>query len=293
MDRTLMGERGGSTVTLTEVGFWFCHTVGRWLLPVNVGNVVIAVIGFFVLACLSIGLVGLAAGLIGHSSEECQEAQETASLLPITAFTVGYSAYLATAQLTTTLDQITNRLLAPIFVPVVILIAIILERATGPVATSTRRLLLCGFVALLVIQALSMFQIVLEAGREGRGYARSSWRESNLVGEVVRLADDATICSNNPHALWAGTGRNLVWLSPTPEELADSLAAVGRADAPCIPSEGASRYLVWFNEGIAETFATPAQLAEHYSLEELVEDNDGSIYRLDVCPDGGCDENSE
>lgn len=123
----------------------------------------------------------------------------------LAAFVALYVVVLVVSASTKWLDPLDDRLLAPIFVPLVALAAAVLDRAA--VRWSGRRGAHWALVgpAALALCAAGLAWGDAEVGGEtadGRGYAAQRWRDSDLVAMVERTELPATVYSNAPGGLY-------------------------------------------------------------------------------------------
>lgn len=283
VDGTLMGPRRESTNSLPKIAYWYSHTVGEWFATARLPGPVLAVVGAVVATGLAIGAVATV-----RRNDGPVDAAPVRSLMPLTLFIVGYSLYLVLAQLSTRLDQISNRLLSPVLVPTVIVATSVLGRS---VPMAGRRLRVLGSMSVAVVlgvQALGLVELVVHRATNGRGFTEAAWTESPLVRAVSGLPDDALVVSNQPHGLWATTGRQPIvhWWTEIPEDERfelESRIALGLGSPRC-----GSAYLAWFDLVRGVRVDAPIHNDGGLEFEVVGTFDDGVLYRLDASVATAC-----
>lgn len=284
VDETLMGPRYPSTDTPAQVGYRIVRTVGEWLAPVPVPGPLLGLIGFGLLG----GLVGSIIVVWRRRGGE-QQTPFSVYLLPTAVFGLGYTAYLVLAQLTTAFDGINSRLLSPIFVPLVVAVAVAIDRLAALTSERLRRAVAVVLIGVVAVQAIAFVNDAVEAGRNGRGYARSAWQQSELADAVAELPDGVAIYASQPDGIWAATGRELVQMSPQLRALSSSDELVEISAEFLSAAACGEAYLAWFDSNGRRYLRTPEQLAEVVTLTPVAESDDGTLYRLGPLGEPDCD----
>lgn len=149
----------------------------------------------------------------------------------------------------TTWVEFGNRMLSPLLLPVVLIVAISLDRWMSPVtvddpvgggaACDRRRQVLGGVAAalaalLLAGWTLDTLDATRAAHRTGVGTADEFWRSPRLANDLATIPADAVVVSNSAGGVWNITGRRPVL------SLFDTTRSMTREET----CSGA--YLVWF-----------------------------------------------
>ena len=205
-----------------------------------------------------------------------------ASLLPIIVYVVIYLIVEIGSSSVTNVNRLDERLLYPVFVPILVLVAWSAEAlfSNPKVSTGVRTALVLGFVAWLVVQAGFFAKTVRERERDGIAFADLSWQASPLIRDVEQLPGNARLHSNLPEPISSLTQRTVRFGPPRtlPEnvDLGDEAAQL-LLDAAC----GRPTYLVWFPAEGTRGFEMPLRLlARRVTLEPQARERDGTLYRV-------------
>lgn len=282
IDETLMGPRYPSTDTPAQVGYRIVRTVSEWLAPVPVPGPLLGLIGIGLLG----GLVGSIIVVWRRRGAE-QPNPFPVSLLPTAVFGLGYTAYLALAQLTTAFDPINSRLLSPIFIPLVVAVTVAIDRMAVLTPGRLRRATAVVLIGVVAVQGASFAIDTVRWGTDGKGFATLKWQESELAAAAAKLPDQASVYSNRSVGLWAATGR---------APLLDAPRATAYRSSQETPVPGAfieaadcgETYLAWFTES-AKKAGPPEELTEVVTLTPVSEFDDGTLYRLGPLGEPDCD----
>ena len=145
------------------------------------------------------------------------------TLLPLASFVVIYSLFVVAAGKLSG-SSIDGRIVAPLYPPVVILVAAALEQALDrtlrnrrpAVVRSIRLALPAAALAAVVGSALVFVQTVQADGAAARGYAASSYRRSPLAGAVRSLRAGVLVATNSPWGLYEATSHEPIVPAPGP-----------------------------------------------------------------------------
>ena len=265
------------------------ETFSSWVLPSGVPVVARLVL---------LAVVVLGAGAIVWSRQPTgteraavpssgSSADVRASLVPIIAYIAVYLVVEVGSASITTVNRLDERLLYPLFVPLVVLLASAADTViSNPrLIRRVRNTIVLGFAAWLVLQTGLFLKAVHQRERDGIGFAAVSWQASRLVRDVQRLPGDAQLFSNLPEPVSYIT-RRTVRFGP-PRNLAENVdlrsePAQLLRDAKC----GMSTYLAWFpNNSNPRGFVMPPRLlARRVALEPQSRERDGILYRVRSLP---------
>jgi hypothetical protein len=205
------------------------------------------------------------------------------SVVPLVVYAVVYAAVVVAAGKTAgaSVDQ---RIVAPIYVPALILGAVILDRLIAqPARVGGRRWVsavpaLVGLIAATYVAsaAVSFASVAWRDGTTARGYTQQSSDRFQLVDSVEALNRRALVATNRPWTLFEATGRQPI--VPSPGTVAPELALT-----PVLVSQLATQscdrpvYLAWFQYAAQWPF-TPAQLSATLDLSPVQTLRDGTLY---------------
>jgi len=273
-----LGDRSPSGLSLMIVLFQSVRTVGSYLAPSS-WILVAAAIGA-ALACLMIYAVWRAFW------------QRDAALIVISVFTVSYWVMLWYSQFATRIDPISDRLTAPIFAPMVILVTYgvrelgcFTERNVERFLVDSRmRKVLTSFGATVLMAALVFSGAVglTNAWRDARvgiGYNNIASRNSPLALALVDLPPQTGIAASDAAKAYWTSGRSPITQMPrdgyywSPEETAKDLRSFGNRVA-----RGEVKYVAVFN---GYTLLTPQTSPEvGIDMRLIATFEDGSLYEV-------------
>ena len=272
IDGTLTGARtpaGGSLLNPLKT---FTATLGSWMTasPVE-GGIYLSwndypnntkILGVLVFITLAILLISY---FFSRSRVENSESGSNVLLLSgsIAVIYVAFSAY---RFVHFELGPLDNRMMIPIFVPLVLVVALLADRIIVS-SQSLRKVAISIFVMFLGFQALSGVADALKFGRDGRYWAAEAFQIQPIHEFVKDLPTDSSLMSNLPQQLFAIWQKSSVF-SQYQLELAQS-------------AECENRYFVWYNstydDGTLNVEGRPEGATEIYS------DASGVVLDLGSC----------
>jgi len=208
------------------------------------------------------------------------------SIGPVGLFVVFYWGSLALASTLTAADEIGDRLMSPLFVPVLVLILVLAGRGADrmsrrlPLMTA-RRMLLAAIVLLMIYPATLSAQFVREyLERGGYGYNSDLWRGSPTVHYLLTSGlsqSGEVLYSNGPavaYFLANAHARTIpaVGAYNSPDVVGDFMLLEGKW-----PAERRA-VLVWFDGVRREHLTTVAQLSHVARVAPLERFDDGAVY---------------
>jgi len=272
IDGTLTGARtpaGGSLLNPLKT---FTATLGSWMTasPVE-GGIYLSwsdypnntkILGVLV-------LITIAALLIIHflPQSRAENSKNSSNVLllsgSIAAIYVAFSAY---RFVHFELGPLDNRMMIPIFVPLILIVAFLADRINVS-SQSLRKATIVIFAIFLGFQALSSVADALRFGRDGRYWAAEAFQIQPIHKFVKDLPVDSSLMSNQPQQLFAIWQKSSVF-NQYQLELAQS-------------AECENRYFVWYNstydDGTPNVEGQPEDAAEIYS------DTAGVVLDLGSC----------
>ena len=272
IDGTLTGARtpaGGSLLNPLKT---FTATLGSWVTasPVE-GGIYLSwndypnntkILGVLVLITVAILLSSF---LLYRSRIENSEANSNILLLngAITAVYIAFSAY---RFVHFELGPLDNRMMIPIFIPLVLVVALLSNRInlSSPLL---RKGFLSIFVIFLGFQALSSANDALRFGRDGRYWAAKEFQNQPIHKFVKDLPTDSSLMSNQPQQLFTIWQESSVF-NQYQLELAQT-------------AECENRYFVWYNSTYDD--GTPNVEGQPEGASEIYADTSGAVLDLGSC----------
>ena len=182
---------------------------------------------------------------------------------------VAYVAFSAYRFVHFELGPLDNRMMIPIYVPIVLIVAITVDKIK--IKPRPLRLAFIGlFTALVALQVFSSLNDSLKFGQDGRYWAARDFINQPLHKFVGSLPRNSLLMSNQPQQLFA------VWQGSS---VLNQYQLDAAQAAPCD-----NRYFAWYNSTYND--GTPNLEGQPEGAEVLFTDPTGSILDL-----GKCDEN--
>lgn len=288
VDGTLLGPRSPSPDSPLAVPARFVGTVGKWVVPMEqkLPNVVLGLIG---LAWCAIVAVGIAAAWRRTGSGTGTGARRSLvdGLGPAVVFTVCYSLQLALSQVTTALDVIGPRLLAPVFVPVLMVSAVAVSALAAQLGERPARSRIlavgsAGLVALLVVHIGFGLNDTAFGARDGIEFNSRRLIDSQLATatEEALAQGDAQLYTNNVPGMWVGTERLLIGWSPRHTgQRGVPLTGDLERFATEVACSARPTLLALYDDGSPSTY-TSDDIGAAVQLTAIATTDDGTLYRV-------------
>ncbi|GBL21476.1 hypothetical protein EMGBS4_15360 [Acidimicrobiaceae bacterium] len=166
------------------------------------------------------------------------------------------------------LGPLDNRMVIPIYVPIIILVAIAVEQ-TIPRQKNIRIIIGAGFMVLFGLHLTSATKDALAFGKDGRHWSGKGFQELPIHEFVRTLPAKSLLLSNQPQQLFSITKRPSVF-----NQYQLDAAQKKRCS---------HRYFVWYNtlynDGTPNTDSMPQNASAIYT------DSWGTIFDLGTCRD--------
>ncbi len=277
---TLAGARGLTRFPPGETLRAAWNTLATWILPEPWRDLGLG-------ALVAVAIAGAVLYFVLRSRSPAVVPQPRPALAPYALFTVIFLALLIGSSLWIAYNRINSRLMAPVFVPLLITLLVGLEQLLAILRTRISPMPVNVGAALILALGLVypfQFQLQRTAGAaEGGagGYVTARWLNSPTIRYVrEHLAElGPTIYTNAPDALYYLA--NLDAPSVPPEFAYNSVERVAdvqdlRGSWPPKPA-----VLVWFPESQSDDFLfSLAELGEIADLSPVAEFEDGAVYRV-------------
>jgi len=180
--------------------------------------------------------------------------------------------------------SVDQRIVSPLYVPAVILGAVLLDLLIAQRVRVGGRRWVAAVPALVMLAAVTYVgstaatfaSVAWNNGKTARGYTQQSSDRFQLVDSVEALNRRALVATNRPWTLFEATGRQPIVASPG--QVAPELSLT-----PILVSQLATQscsrpvYLAWFQYAAQWPF-TPAQLSARLDLEAVQTLSDGTLY---------------
>jgi len=279
LSETFFGRRGPGIWSFAENAERAIQILGAWALPWGWQDqdLVLLISSVPLIAAVGCALVW------GWSSWRSRGGVETISALNLSdpfvrilsAYTMVYIAFILMVSTAIRIDAISNRLLAPVFVPLALLAAFLVARLIAMSKADLGCRYRGAFVVVVVLFAVSHVAAYVpelqDAARKGHGFASRAWQTSASIA-WIRRTDSERLLTNRADALYL-----LV-----PEAVVESLPR-DEAELAAIVSSIGERRVVWFH-GTRYHYDL-RDLASDLGLRKVVEFDDGVVFEVRQ-PDG-------
>ncbi|MFC1576267.1 glycosyltransferase [Candidatus Omnitrophota bacterium] len=245
-------------------------TVTSWFLPSSIALPIRGMIFGFAVAVLAL----IASRFYRLNKNIKPNATEMAPALVLTSV---YMLFLLTYSTILKLDDISDRLLAPIYVLVILFMFVGLDRALGWLRRYGNR-------ATIIISSLCIVWLIYPLVRIEKhlcfytrngtgGYSTARWRQSDLIRWLKINPLEGDLYSNEPEALYIVTGED-ARISPSRRE--DKREDFSEFKKYVNPE--ATNYLIWF-DGVDKTYLyTPDELKRITRIRKTERLPDGTVY---------------
>ena len=272
IDGTLTGARAPGGGSLLDPLRTFKATTGSWLTasPVEGGiymswidySTATRTIGTLFFVCLAILLLYYFYSQIrNHRLDELSDVLILS--IGITAVYVAFSAY---RFVHFELGPLDNRMMIPVFVPLVLIIAITINRIhfnTKWLRQSVATL----FAIFVAFQALSSTTDALSFGQSGRHWAAKTIKDQPIHKFVMSLPSDSSVMSNQPQQLYSVWQKSSIY-----NQYQLDLAQARKCER---------RYFVWYNSTYDD--GTPNVEGQPENAESVFSDQSGTVFDLGPC----------
>jgi len=272
IDGTLTGARAPGGGSLVDPLKTFNATIGSWLTgsPVE-GSIYMSWVDYSsVTRALGTMLVILVAILLIFyfylQTRNHQLAELSNVLLLGIGITAVYVAFSAYRFVHFELGPLDNRMMIPVFVPIVLIVAITIDNVRIN-ARWLRQSVATLFVAFVAFQALSSTTDALSFGRDGRHWAGKTIKDQPIHRFVMSLPIDSSLMSNQPQQLYSVWQQSSVY-----NQYQLDLAQTADCDR---------RYFVWYNSTYND--GTPNVEGQPENAPTIYADASGIVFDLGRC----------
>ena len=278
---TLAGDRSGAAGSPMLSLYRSVSTLSLWLMP----DAVPRPIKLVVLGIVGLVLFGVAVFVIRSHLRLSGDLSGLASYALLPGLALAHILELILVASASVLEPINDRLLSPVFIPMVWFALISADRILdiGPsrAAKWLQAFLLVVTVSWLGYSGWRVFDSWrLTTAQGAGGFATRDWRESDLTVHLVNHPSDHKMLSNAPAALYYLT--NLV-SDVAPRRSRDSSRGADADEIARIQSllqERPCLDLVWFNKHPSTDVFTIPELAEYFRVDTVILLSGGSIHQL-------------
>jgi len=295
LSSTLIGARTPSQYTLIQNVKFTLNTFASWFIPDRVTGgafganastilkiLVIAVL-FVTLVWSTVIIVKSAHGSFTYTGLLKPSKNYLSQIILLPGFVMIYTCYLIASSTSVAFDTIDNRLLAPVCIPLLLLVFLSADRMGQLLDKRFSRnafsIIIAGIMGIWLLLPLSAaLADVRNSAQNGAGvFSTTLWHESQLIAYLEENPPDGLLYSNYPDAIYALTGMPSKY---TPKR--DSLREYGLEPFKEAIASSNHSYIVWFKKGAMSSIYNIEELSARFSLTKVMETGDGYVF--DITP---------
>lgn len=275
---TFADHRGTSLYTLNDNFQLLYNTVVSWYLPMNSKTIYVVIM-----------MILLAVWIIFSIRNAKDFAAEAFRLIgPGLLFTVLYSGTIIITSTTTAYDKISDRLLSPIFIPLLLIFLFAADRMLvwfKKYFDHQGSAILFGLLFIIFIRypAKNTIHFMDDYIKmSGWGYNCNAWQKSETIDYLLRgghMGKISALYSNEPEAVYIFTNSKTS-RSPLKTFYNSSQLYNIKQDEEYAWHNSANVYLVWFNKTDRNFLFSIEELKNNVKMTEVEHLEDGEIYLI-------------
>lgn len=272
-----LGPRAGASASVYTNVTRVANELSTWVATDGAPALVRRLLLVVVLAVVAVGVGTLA-------TRDLRTDERLAPRLPLVALVTIYGVYLVASASVVAFAAINTRLLVPIFVPIVVLVAWLFEEVRPAIRRPAIRMAITGAALAWVVLSVVWFagRAADSAENGAGGYASARWHNSQLLRAVRTLDFSVPTFSNDAPAISFFTGKHARAAAEKTRFQSDDPLAGGLRDFVKVVQCQQHVTLVWFTPNPRPYMYDPEQLSASVALKPVLQTPDGVIY--DVSP---------
>jgi len=272
---TLVGQRAHSSYTLVDNLKFFFNTILPWYLPVDLISPYLVFIVLIIVSWMFMEL-----DLWKTSGKDGIKL-----VGPSLIFIVFYSVIIIVSSTTTAYDHISDRLLSPIYVPIIYFLILIIDKIHQWLAKYIPRKLVTALLGIVIILTMrspyknTKYIIEEFIDHSGCEYSSSQWRNSQIIQYLIQqkqLGKEFTLYSNAPEAVYI-LANIYSRFSPAKTFYNSPQLYINLKQRYMWQNDG-KVCLIWFNKINRNFLFTIDELQKDKRITTLTQLNDGWIY---------------
>jgi len=273
LSETLVGMRPAAQVGLTTNISRTIKTVVNWIFPQlsNGGLYSFLIYGFVCLVLLVFVYLYVRSIKI--------DKEKNYLLVFMTIFSGFYLGYMIISATKVAFDALGDRYLSPAFLPTMIVIAIMLDKAFR-IGTAKKLIqcalgvYLCFFCVNGIVNTNQNLSQVMESGIGG--LTSKVWNDNRLHQDVKLISDSNMIYTNNPAPVYL--------ISSKPTHYPPKTTAVPIYSFSSFMEESKNyknQYMVWFGKETSTSLYSPESLKAYFKFTEITRNKEYVIYKME------------
>ncbi len=273
---TLVGQRAGSSFTLIDNLMLFFNTIIKWYLPWQINK-------YQLLPLLIVVLIGIIDRyVLMYKLKNVIEGFKQFG--PIIIFILLYSFFIIVSSTTTAFDKIDNRLLSPIYIPLIFVIFLLLDNILNYFKQRFHlKILTICFLFIIIVWTRypinrTNYYVNNYIENSGWEYGSKIWKDNtviNYLNNSTRFNTGYSIFSNAPEAVYILANLETRW---SPHKTMYN--SPGLLIPKNIWYKEKKAILVWFNNLDRNFLFNIDELKEQTVMVKIAELKDGDIYTI-------------
>ena len=206
----------------------------------------------------------------------------------VLVFFILYSGIIVISSTTTAYDRIADRLLSPIYVPLIIIIFFLLDRVFRNLYNYYGKWFISGFLLIIVISLLS-FPVMRASNninyfieQSGWQYGSKAWKNNSVLEYLNnnrQLDSGSVFYSNAPEAVYIFVNKETKW-SPFKRFYNSPQLIKPKPDLKHIWRGQKNVLLIWFSNVNRKFLFSLNELQKNIVMKKLVQLKDGTVYKI-------------
>ena len=280
---TFAGQRAASSYTLSDNISLLFNTVLNWFFSIKISGLQLVILIILIAAGILTGIT-----LIYLKRKDELKLFKTS---PLILFIILYSGIIVISSSTTAYDKIADRLLSPVYVPLILTISLFIDKAQKWLSRYLNRRLLSGIIYTAIVAWMqyptmnSYYKIKNYAEQSGWEYSSKEWKDNPVISYLNKKKDFETgylFYSNVPEAVYILANKSAKW---SPAKTYYNSPQMVRSDSRgrIIKDSKDSKdkvCLIWFNNSSRNFLFSINELRESINMVKIAQLQDGAIYTL-------------
>ena len=277
---TLAGQRAGSSYNLSENMMFFFNTILNWFLPAQINYQPFVLLIVIIFISIIVGIV--------LSNKEKLNVVRLNKFIPVLIFLILYSSLIIISSTTTAYDKIADRILSPIFIPIIFVMFLVLEKLINWISKYlNQRLVSFLFLIGIIVWTLYPASVIVYYIKDyieqsGWGYGSKVWKDNSVISYLnndKKLEIGNSFYSNVPEVTYILANIETRW-SPFKRYYNSPQLMDINFNIKSFSQKKNQTYLVWFNDMDRTSLFTIDELQKNTKMVKVAQLKDGEVYTI-------------
>ncbi|MHB8580688.1 MAG: ArnT family glycosyltransferase [Ignavibacteriaceae bacterium] len=277
---TFVGQRADSAYSLSQNLIFLFNAVLKWYLPLQISEMQLFIILLIIFAVILAVMV--------LSNKWKKKEVKLKQLGPVLVFILFYSGIIVISSTTTAYDKIANRLLSPIFVPMIFMIFLILDNTLEWLSKYFHQKFVPILFFIVIIAwlrypvTLTIYNLKDYIGQSGWEYSSKAWRDNTVISYLnshKKVESGYNFYSNVPEAVYILANKEAKW-SPAKTMYNSPELINTNPSLESIWQINNKAYLVWFKNEHRNFLYNVDELKKSSIMKMVAQMKDGEIYTI-------------